>query len=120
MGPAAYEWLSRGAHEALLAFIARANGASFALRGAIYEFQWPTVLAAIKQAHADGADVKVIYDGIDKDSGPKAKNEAAIDDANIKGLCKARTEGTLMHNKFIVLLKNDQPVAVLTEQLVVR
>lgn len=114
VGPAAYEWLSRGVEEALIAFIGRANSNSYALRGAIYEFQWESILLAFKQARIDGADVKVIYDAVPKEKGPKKKNEAAIDKANIKGICKGRTKGTLMHNKFIVLLKNDLPVAVLT------
>ena len=56
---AAYKWLSRGLLEALLAFIARATGPEFALRGAIYEFRRAEVLQALqgrgraRRRHAD-------------------------------------------------------------------
>jgi hypothetical protein len=41
VGEAAYDWLSRGLVEGMLAFIERAEDASYALHGAIYEFQRP-------------------------------------------------------------------------------
>lgn len=109
---AAYRWLSRGLVEAWGAFISRANGASYELYGAIYEFQWPAVLDAVKAVKGTGAKVSIVYDGIP--GGPKAKNEKAIDDANIKSICKARTKGKIMHNKFFVLVKNNKPIAVWT------
>lgn len=112
IGSAAYEWLSRGLMEGIVSFIGRAKDDTYALRAAIYEFQWPEVLQAFKQAHADGADVKVVYDAIGG-KGPKKDNEEAIATAGIKGLCKGRTKGKIMHNKFIVLLRNDEPVAAL-------
>lgn len=118
-GPAAYAWLSRGLMEALIAFIARAK-AGDSLHGAVYEFQWPAALAALKKAKVNGVNVKIIYDdveGFDKDGkplGPFKENEIAIDDANIKGLTKSRKEAKLMHNKFIVLSKANVPVAVWT------
>ncbi len=114
VGEAAYRWLSRGLLEALIAFIQRAKGPAYGLYGAVYEFQWNAVLDAIRKAAANGAKVRVVYDAIDKDSGPRSKNQAAINNANIKSRCIERTEGTLMHNKFFVLTKNDKPVAVWT------
>jgi PLD-like domain len=118
-GPGAYDWLSRGLLEALVAFLGRA-GAGWEVHGAIYEFQWPAVLAAVKEAHLRGARVKVLFDDIEEfDSegepkGPWFKNRAAIDDAQIKSLCKGRKNGSLMHNKFFVLSQNGHPKAIWT------
>jgi phosphatidylserine/phosphatidylglycerophosphate/cardiolipin synthase-like enzyme len=119
VGPAAYEWLSRGLLEALVAFLGRA-GQGWEVHGAVYEFQWPAALAAVKAAHLRGARVTVLFDDIEaydadrKPKGPFAKNRAAIKAAKIKSLCKGRTQGNLMHNKFFVLSRNGQPVAVWT------
>ena len=43
-------WLSNGLEEALLGFLAQAADKSFALHGAIYEFQKPELLAGLKAA----------------------------------------------------------------------
>jgi phosphatidylserine/phosphatidylglycerophosphate/cardiolipin synthase-like enzyme len=110
----AYRWLSRGLEEAMLAFIGRANSKDYELRAAIYEFQWPAVLDAFKQAANKKANVKIIYDAVAGATGPKKKNDAAIKEAGIKGRCIPRTKGKLMHNKFIVLLKKGKPVSVWT------
>ena len=110
---AAYKWLSRGLYESLLNFLARATDNTFSLRGAIYEFQWPGTLDAFKAAKARSADVRVIYDAIAASTA--AKNRAAVAaSAMPQGLCLERTQGTIMHNKFVVLLKSGQPVAVWT------
>ena len=114
-GPAAYKWLSRGLQEAMLAFIAQANGAKFSLYGAIYEFQWPEVLAAIRAAAKTGAKVRIVYDA----AGAKKANEAAIAAAKIKALCRPRAHTTaIAHNKFFVLTKTqgdkEVPVSVWT------
>ncbi len=114
VGEEAYRWLSRGLVEAFEAFISRAKDDNFGLYGAVYEFQRPEALAAIKQAHDNGADVHILYDGTPGSSGPKAKNVAAIKKAGITGICQPRTTGKLMHNKFVVLTKNNKPVAVWT------
>ena len=118
-GLGAYEWLSRGLLEALVAFIDRA-GPGAEIHGAVYEFQWPAALAALRRAHLRGAKVTVIYDDIEawkKDgtpNGPFKANEAAVDAAHINGLCKRRAHGKLMHNKFFVLSEGGQPTAVWT------
>jgi phosphatidylserine/phosphatidylglycerophosphate/cardiolipin synthase-like enzyme len=110
----AYRWLSRGLEEAFVAFIARAKSKDYALRAAIYEFQWPGVLGAFKQAVKNKANVKIIYDAVPGASGPKKKNNAAIKKAALGKYCIPRTAGKLMHNKFIVLLKAGKPIAVWT------
>ena len=88
--------------------------AGFSLHGAVYEFQLPEALAAIAAAAKNADAVSVIYDGIDGSSGPKAANEEAIATAKIKRLCIARTTGKMMHNKFFVLSKGEDPIAVWT------
>src|SRR5262249_8442022 len=118
-GPGAYEWLSRGLLEALETFLRRA-GAGWEVHGAVYEFQWPQALAAVREAHGRGAKVTVLYDDIvafDKKgnpAGPFQKNRDAIAGAKIKSLCRGRSHGALMHNKFFVLSQNGQPEAVWT------
>ncbi|WP_420383425.1 phospholipase D-like domain-containing protein [Novosphingobium sp.] len=115
VGQAAYDWLSRGLIEAIEGFIAKATGPSFALRVAIYEFQWPAILDALKQAEARGVDVKVIFDAIDNaKQDPVAANEEAIGAAGIDSFCQGFTQGKIMHNKFIVLSEAGAPVAVLS------
>ena len=108
---AAYKWLSRGLLEALLAFIARATGPEFALRGAIYEFRRAEVLLALKAAAERGVDTQIVYDGIDDAQAP---NEQAIAANGIAALCSPRTRGSIMHNKFLVLLRDGEPEAVWT------
>lgn len=118
-GPGAYEWLSRGLLEALVAFLDRA-GQGWEVHGAVYEFQWPAALAAVKRAHDRGAAVKVLFDDIEaydskgKPKGPWQQNREAIAAAQIESLCKGRKNGKLMHNKFFVLSQNGQPKAVWT------
>ena len=111
---AAFQWLSRGLLEAFRAFVSRANGPGFGLYGAIYEFQWPEALAAVRAAADTGAAVQIVYDGIPGSRGPKAKNETAIQQAGLTAFCQARTTGKIMHNKFFVLTQNTQPIAVWT------
>ncbi len=99
-GPSAYAWLSRGLFEAMLAFIGRATK-GWAIHGAVYEFQWPGALDALKQAALRGAEVHILFDDIA--GGPGARNRAAIAAAGIDALCKPRAHGRLMHHKFFVL-----------------
>jgi len=109
-GAPAYAWLARDLLPGLLDFIARAENDSYSLHVAIYEMNWPAVLKALKAAHVRGAKVKLVYHAKDDDTG-KA-NEKAIDDAQIRGLCSPRVNAKLMHNKFLVLSRNDKPVSV--------
>ena len=113
VGPAAYEWLSRGLVEGIVAFIQRATDAHFALKGAFYEFQWPAVLSELGAAKKRGVKVDVVFDDIKNATGPRKLNEKAIADGRIKSITTPRTNGTLMHNKFLVLIENGAPQAVL-------
>ncbi len=118
VGQGAYDWLSRGLLEALVAFLERA-GQGWEIHGAVYEFQWPEALAAVKRAHQRGAAVKMLFDDIEayskgKPKGPWKNNRDAIAKAKIKPLCEGRGNGKLMHNKFFVLSQGGQPKAVWT------
>ena len=124
--PAAAEWMSRGLEEALLAFIARAEGPGWALRGAFYEFFHPPVLRALHRAARAGAEVELAI-SCPSSAGwpdyPAAQNIDAIRAFTgkrgvYKGLCafvKPRSHSkAIAHNKFLVLLKDGVPVGVWT------
>ena len=113
-GQAAFDWLSRGLIESVTAFVQRAEGAGWGIKGAVYEFQWKELLEELGAAKKRGVQTEIVFDDIDNSTGPHQKNEDAIADARIKSMTKPRTNGTLMHNKFLVLLKDDKPIAVLT------
>jgi len=105
------KWLSRGLYEALIDFIGRANGPAFALRGAFYEFRYPPVIKAFKLAANAGADVKILYDKPNYG----AKNRAVVSAGGLTPFTKERAGvDSEKHNKFLILLKNDAPVAVWT------
>jgi phosphatidylserine/phosphatidylglycerophosphate/cardiolipin synthase-like enzyme len=112
-GEPAFKWLSRELFEAFVAFVGRADGPSYELFGAVYEFQWAGALEAIRAASQSGAAVHVLYDGI-PGNGPGARNLEAIEAAGIADLCQPRTTGKLMHNKFFVLVRDGAPIAVWT------
>lgn len=109
-------WLSRGLEEAILDFIALAKGPKWSLRAAIYEFQYQPVLEAFKAASEAGADVKIVWDDIvNEEESPRKKNTEAIAEAGIKGICVPREKSkNIAHNKFVVLLEDDEPVEVWT------
>jgi hypothetical protein len=111
---AAYRYLSHGLYEGLLAFLARADGPAWSLHAAVYDFNWVPVLRALGEAKKRKAKVSIIYDAIAGGRGPLRKSIAAIAEARIGALCTPRTQGKIMHNKFFVLLKDDEPVAVWT------
>jgi phosphatidylserine/phosphatidylglycerophosphate/cardiolipin synthase-like enzyme len=112
----ARKWLSRGLEEALLAYLAQAKDATFALHAAVYEFQKPELLAGLKAALDRGAEVKVLYhhrqtqtkgapNPADKTA---SKNDAAAHAAGLDPVSVRRSadpQGAIMHNKFVVLLK---------------
>jgi phosphatidylserine/phosphatidylglycerophosphate/cardiolipin synthase-like enzyme len=111
----AYAWLSRGLEEALIAFIAQAEGKGWGLRAALYEFDYLPVLDAFWSARRRGVDVQVVVDEKDPAKSPGAQNRAAILVADIDSSCKARTKAEkIPHNKFIVLLKDGKPREVWT------
>ncbi len=113
----AWEWLSRGLAEAIIAFVGQAKGSGFGLRASIYEFQQPDVLNAFKEASLGGADVKIVFDGRPNSANsPNKQNREAIKEAGLEAITIPRTQSPsyISHNKFIVLLKKGKPVQVWT------
>jgi phosphatidylserine/phosphatidylglycerophosphate/cardiolipin synthase-like enzyme len=114
----AFAWLSRGLLGAILTFIGQATSSGFALRAAVYEFTQADVLTKFKEAHANGADVKIVYHAKGDDTGDG--NRAAIATAKLpRSMLIERTNAPIAHNKFIVLCRKSDagaltPVAVWT------
>jgi len=108
------KWLSRGLFEALTGFIRRAAGKDadqYSLRAMVYEFRYLPVGQAFKEAADAGADVAIRYEA----QSYKEDNEAMIAKAKIKTLCKPqKSRAGIRHNKFIVLIHKEKPVAVWT------
>jgi phosphatidylserine/phosphatidylglycerophosphate/cardiolipin synthase-like enzyme len=113
-GSAPMKWLSRGLHEALIAFIGRARNERYGLRAAFYEFHYLPVARALRQAVDAGADVKIVYDA---ESSAKEDNVRTLQGAELLqsdiAVPRSVTEG-IRHNKFIVLLEDEVPIGVWT------
>ena len=107
------KWLSRGLFEALVGFIGLARD-GMGLRAALYEFHYQPVANAFAKAIEAGADVKIVYDA---ESEYRVDNQATIATAGLDDynavIPRTVTEG-IRHNKFIILLQGDNPVAVWT------
>lgn len=128
----AWGWLSRGLGESLLNLCDRAADGRWSLRGAFYELTWADGLAAVTRARDRGADVQLVVHGRDRDRVPAAgeddsdvkdndrtaaANAAAVTAAGADGLVtwrRAPNKSSLQHNKFLILLHDDEPVAVWT------
>jgi phosphatidylserine/phosphatidylglycerophosphate/cardiolipin synthase-like enzyme len=119
----AFAWLSRGLGEAFVRFAGRADGPEWGLRGAFYEFTWQTGLAALAAARDAGADVRLVVHGRDRDAPGKdadttaEDNRAAVAAVGLDDVVTWRTapnKSALQHNKFLVLTRGGQPVAVWT------
>ncbi|WP_202909757.1 phospholipase D-like domain-containing protein [Mucilaginibacter pedocola] len=107
-------WLSRGLFEALTGFIALAKSEEYSLRAALYEFHYLPVAVAFAKSAEAGADVKIVYDA---ESSYKVSSLETIEAAGldkIKAVIKRTVSEGIRHNKFIVLLHKDEPVAVWT------
>jgi len=107
-------WLSRGLFEALTTFIGRAAGndaSDYKLRAMLYEFRYLPVGQAFAAARTAGADVAIRYEA----QSYKDENEAMITEAGIGDICQPqRSRAGIRHNKFIVLMHKDKPIAVWT------
>jgi hypothetical protein len=71
---------------------------NWTLKGAFYEFQWPAVIDAFREAKQRKVTVSIVFDDIKNATGPRKKNEKAIAAERLKSVCIPRTNGTLMHN----------------------
>ena len=108
------KWLSRGLFEALTSFISLAKNEKFALRASLYEFHYLPVAISFAKSIEGGADVKIVYDAEStyKENNLKTIENAGLDLTN-STIPRTVSEG-IRHNKFIVLLENDIPIAVWT------
>ena len=108
------KWLSRGLFEALTGFIRRAaeqDASDYKLRAILYEFHYLPVGEAFKAASEAGADVAIRYEA----QSYKDDNETMIAQAGIQGICvPQKSRAGTRHNKFIVLIYKNEPVAVWT------
>lgn len=123
----AFEWLSRGLDEAILAFIAKAKKGD-SLLCCFYEFRYAPVAHALREAIDRGVGVRIIVDGkvnehTDKsgfhESFPREDNLRMLKTAKIpkaNRLLRAAKPQNIAHNKFMVRLKGKQatPVEVWT------
>lgn len=111
---AAFDWLSRGLYEAMTGFVAQATDASFELRVAAYEFHYAPFLRKLAEARNRGVTLKIVYDR--RKDNPGARNEEEVEDAGLAPVSTQRTKNKsyISHNKFIVLIKDGQPLAVWT------
>lgn len=114
IGQTAYDWLSRGAAEAIRDFINRAQGRGWSIRVLAYEFTDDHVLALLKEAKKRGVDVEILFHA--KDDEQNTKNEEKIKHYGIKSMCHPRlAKGiSLAHNKVIILMKGATAQSVLT------
>jgi hypothetical protein len=107
-------WLSRGLFEALTGFIklaAKQDASDYKLRAMLYEFHYLPVGHAFQEAAEAGADVDIRYEA----QGYKDVNEEMIKQAGIGELCTPqKSRSGIRHNKFIVLIHKNKPVAVWT------
>ncbi len=121
-----WAWLSRGAAEGLLAFVARATGAGHGLRVAAYEFRLPMFAQALRAAVARGVDVRILYDGNNnppEEDGlvfPRDENRATALAAQVDGVSSERItrndvkSSPIAHHKFVVHTVAGKAQAVLT------
>jgi PLD-like domain len=111
---AAYSWLSRGLHEALLEFVAAAKPGD-ELKVAIYELELNSVIEALKAAQARGVQVTLLYHARPGDD-QTHENELGVDRLReLPGTFIARTRvPNISHNKFIVHRRGGNGRAVWT------
>jgi phosphatidylserine/phosphatidylglycerophosphate/cardiolipin synthase-like enzyme len=104
-------WLSRGLAEACLRYI-NSTKAGEGLRVCAYEFTYLPVLKALKRAHDRGVDLQIVFHDTkkEKDANRLAIGKAGLPDA----IVHPRTRTKIPHNKFIVKLAGNKPVAVWT------
>lgn len=123
----AYAWLSRGLWEAMSDFISAANKPGLGLRAAVYEFDYEPAIALFGKVLTECQDVKIIYDARIKQTKGEPDEKQTKRVANVRKMLKKyglagkdvsiprrSSPSYIAHNKFIVLLDNDKPVAVWT------
>lgn len=120
------QWLSRGALQAALDFIAKAADGD-SLRVAAYEFTYTPILKALRAAAARGVDVRIVHEAgteldekthtqVPTSATTTAKNAierlGLANQPNLR-LIKRTRRRNIPHNKFIVWLRGGEAVEVL-------
>ncbi len=109
------QWLSNGLLEEIVAFIALAKDATFALDVAIYQYELEDIWGAINKANDDAVVVRLIYHAKPKDS--QTEKNIASAKALPPSVKFGRVTNAIFHHKFIILSKIDggvrTPTAVL-------
>jgi hypothetical protein len=111
--------------EAVLGFIAQANGPELGQRAAVYEFNYLPVLERFKAAAESGADVRSVCDrrgklhlpkpGRKKRDRVREATEAAVAAADVApNMIPRMMNSAIVRTKFIVLLESGQPRQVST------
>ena len=110
----AFEWLSRGLYEAMTAFITSCKPGKHSLRIAAYEFNYEPLLQVISNTIKAGVDIQIIYDA--KGEIPGVNNTALVNKFGLTSHSTKRTStpSAISHNKFIVKLDKNKPIAVWT------
>jgi phosphatidylserine/phosphatidylglycerophosphate/cardiolipin synthase-like enzyme len=110
----AFDWLSRGLYEALVKFITSCEPGKHSLRIAAYEFNHEPLLKVIEETIANGVDIKIVYDA--KKAVPGKKNTDLVALYHLDNVSTPRTTypSGISHNKFIVKLEDEEPIAVWT------
>lgn len=117
VGAAAWRWLSHGLFEAMKGFVESAKDGRYALRAAVYEFKHPEIVGAFAAALGRGVDVRIVYDAKEGEGKPGPATVEALAAAGIPDdvvTPRAQNPSFISHNKFIVLLRDGEPVAVWT------
>jgi len=97
----ALAWLSRGLLEQINGFIARAADPTWALDIAIYEYELPAIVDAVKAALDRGAEVRIVYHAAHGDTQTE-ENERSLDGWPADRL-RPRVTSSIFHDKFAVL-----------------
>ena len=110
----AFEWLSRGLYEAMTAFITSCKPGKHSLRIAAYEFNYEPLLQVISDTIKAGVDIQIIYDA--KGENPGVNNTALVTKFGLLSNSTKRSSfpSGISHNKFIVKLDKNKPIAVWT------
>lgn len=94
-------WLSRGLLEMITTFVARAADPTWALDIAIYEYELPEILDAVRAARLRGARVRIVYHAKPGD------DQTTVNEANLADwpdeLKRARITHAICHDKFAIL-----------------
>ena len=112
VGPAAYQWLSRGLKESLLGFIAAAEPGD-TLHVAIYEFFDHEIAQAFKDAINRHVNVQIVHDAKPGKHSTE-ENEEVINHFGLNDFRIKRTTVNISHNKIVIRLVNGTPCEVWT------